>query len=221
VSDAPAATRGDIGRQWIKAHVLGGIAFNAIAPIAYLPIRWSGIKAGNVSSIELLALAIGLVAAYSLGLAVLGYLSGVALRQKLPLFPLRAWLMLYVSVGVLFGLLASAIWLDETEDFDKLGFGDLLVLAVGLFVVGVGGMLIGVIGGALQAFVLRHTAEGLRTWVVYSAYAGLPIIAFVPSVVYEPASGLAQEVVDAFAGLFATIAGAIIMLPAVHQLRPR
>jgi hypothetical protein len=95
------------------------------------------------------------------------------------------------------------------------------MLVVGIFVMAFIGVLIGTTVGCLEAFVLRHAAEGLRTWIVYSALAGLPFVIFAPIVVYEPLSGFAGEVLEAIAGLFVTVAGAFIMLPAVLQLRPR
>ena len=42
-------------------------------------------------------------AALTFGLFVLGYLSGVVLRTKLPAFPMRSWLALYVVLGAVFG----------------------------------------------------------------------------------------------------------------------
>jgi hypothetical protein len=222
VSDASADTRSDISRQWIKANALGGIVF-AVVPIASdLVIKWTGVKAGHVGIVDLLVLGIVLVAANSFSLLIFGYLIGVVLRQKLPLLPLRAWLILFAVFGLLVGLLTTMAWLDEESELDKMGLDDLTVLAVGVVVAGILGMLIGATAGVLEAFVLRKTAEGLRTWVLYSALAGLPIVlVMVPVVVYGPRSGLVSEVLEAAAGFFATIVGAFVMLPALHQLRPR
>jgi hypothetical protein len=225
VSDAPAATRGNISWQWIKAHLLGGIVL-VMVPVATDPIiRWSGIRAGHVETIDLLVLGIVLVATSSLSLLIFGYLIGVVLRQKLPLFPLRAWLILYALLGLLIGLLAAMAWLDEARELHQLhmtGFRRVAVLAVGIVVTGVVGMLIGATAGVLQAFVPRKAAKGLWNWVAYSALAGIPmIVVMVPMAVYEPTSGFAAEVVEAVAGLIATVVGALIMLPALHRLQPR
>jgi hypothetical protein len=221
MSDASADARSGVSRQWIKAHVLGGFVFNAVAPIAYLVERWVGLETASPRSVESFVLGIGYGLAYSLSLIFLGYLIGIVLWQKIPLFPLRAWLILFGSLGLFSGLLTAAVSLDGASDFDKTGSSKLAMLAIGIFVTAFIGMMIGTIGGGLQAFVLRHAAEGLRTWIVYSVLAGLPFVIFAPIVVYDPLSGFAREVIDAVAGLFVTVAGAFIMLPAVLRLRPR
>ncbi len=121
MSEASADTRGDISRQWIKANLLGGIVF-AVVPLASdLVIKWAGIKAVHIGIVDLLVLGIVLVAANSLSLLILGYLIGVVLRQKLPLFPLRAWLILFAFFGLLVGLLTTMAWLDAESELDKMG----------------------------------------------------------------------------------------------------
>ena len=222
MSDTSADARSDVSRQWIMAHVLGGIVLATVPIASDLVIKWTGIKAGHVGMLDLLVLGIVLIAANSLSLLILGYLSGVVLRQKLPLFPLRTWLMLYALFGLFVGLLSAMTWLDEESELNKMGLDDFTVLAVGIVAGGILGMLVGATVGGLEALVLRKTAEGLRTWVLYSALASLPI-AFVTvlMVVYGPLSGFVSEVLGAVAGFVATIVGAFVMLPALHRLRPR
>ena len=221
MSDDSADARNDVSRRWIKAHVLGGIVLATVPIASDLVIKWTGIKAGHVGMLDLLVLGIVLVAANLLSLLILGYLSGVVLRQKLPLFPLRTWLMLYALFGLFVGLLSAMTWLDEESELNKMGLDDFTVLAVGIVAGAILGMLVGATVGGLEAFVLRKTAEGLRTWVLYSVLASLPI-AFVTvlMVVYGPLSGFVSEVLGAVAGFVATIVGAFVMLPALHRLRP-
>jgi hypothetical protein len=219
VTDTSADAGSDISRQWIIAHILGGVAFNVVPTTIDPMIRWIGITAGNVGAIELLVLGIAYVAAYSLALILLGYLTGAVLRQKLLLFPLRAWLTLFGMFGVLIGLFMATTWFIEDNELDRTGFDDIAELVV---VAGILGMLIGAIYGSSQVFVLRKVAGGLSRWVVYSTIAGLPIIVMaLPVAIYEPLWGVNRETLEAGTGLFATVAGAFIMLPAVHQLRPR
>jgi hypothetical protein len=221
VADATAEVGSDISRQWIIAHVLGGIALNAVPFIAASVIRQAGIRAGNIDSVDLFVLGISFAVVYSLGVAALGYLSGRVLRQKLPLFPMRAWLILFTFFGGLFGLVAAVAWVEENSELGSVGFDDLMVSATGVLVAGLFGLFFGLAAGAFQALVLRNSAEGLPTWLIYSALAGLPIVVMAPGTNYLSTSGLAREVVDALAGLFVTVAGAFIMLPALHRLRPR
>jgi hypothetical protein len=220
--DASADTRSDISRQWIKAHLLGGIVFAITPAVGDLIIRWIGVSAGHVGTVDMLVLGIVLVSVNSLSLALFGYLIGVVLRQKLPLFPLHAWLMLFALAGLVIGLLAAAAWLEEVSDLDKMGLSDLTALVVGIVVAGFVGMLIGAIAGVLQALVLSKVAEGLRAWILFSSLAGIPMVAvMVPMLVYGMQPGFVREALDAVAGFFATVVGAFIMLPALHRLRPR
>jgi hypothetical protein len=217
LSDASADTRSDISRQWIKAHLLGGIPFNAVPAVAVEIIGWAGITPGHVSPIELALLAAGLVAAYSVALAFLGYLNSGVLGQKFPLFPRRAWVVLFGLCGALIGVVSPTVYIVEASDRASVGLDDSLVwLVAAIF-----GMIAGGIFGALQAFVLRNTADGLRVWILFSALATLPILVMIPGNIYLPASSLARAILDLIAGLVATVIGAVIMLPAVNRLHPR
>jgi hypothetical protein len=214
LSDASADTRSDISRQWIKAHLLGGIPFNAVPAVAVEIIGWAGITPGHVSPIELALLAAGLVAAYSVALAFLGYLNSGVLGQKFPLFPRRAWVVLFGLCGALIGVVSPTVYLIEASDRASIRLDDGLVwLVAAIF-----GMIAGGIFGALQAFVLRNTADGLRVWILFSALATLVMI---PGNIYPPASSLVRAMLDSIAGLVATVIGAVIMLPAVNRLHPR
>jgi hypothetical protein len=64
-------------------------------------------------------------------------------------------------------------------------------------------------------------AQGLKTWIAYSAVAGVTIIVMVPIVVYGPMSGFTKDILGVVASFCVAVGGAFIMLPAVNQLRPR
>jgi hypothetical protein len=213
---APAETRGDISRQWIKANLFGGIAFNAVAVASEFAIQFAGITYGQATSIELIALGTGYIAAYSASLILLGYLTGVVLRQKLPQFPLQAWLVLFGLLGLFVGALMMVPWLWEGAE-DDLTFGGPEFPAF----LGILGVSVGALAGALQALVLRKSTEGLWAWIVYSALSGISWLAVVPIMLYGPRTGVGRDVLWALGGVCITVAAALIMLPAVHRLRPR
>lgn len=221
MSDASADMRSDISRQWIKAYVLGGFAYIAATSTGDLIIRLLGIEPGYATYTALAVVCLICVAGQSFGLLVIGYLTAVALRQRIPELPTRSWLVLYGIFGIVLGLLAATEWLEETRDLDRMGFDNLTILAVGLVGLSVLGALVGAAAGALQAFVLRNVAQGLKTWIAYSAVAGVTIVLMVPIVVYGPVSGFTNDILGVVASFCATVGGAFIMLPAVNQLRPR
>jgi hypothetical protein len=212
-----AAEKHSISRQWIKANLLGGIVFNAVPVASEFVMQLAGITFGQVSSVELIALGIGYIAAFSASLVFLGYLTGVVLRQKLPLFPLQAWLVLFGLFGLSVGALMMVPWLWQEAQSDDLAFEGLeLPAALGML-----GVSVGALAGALQAFVLRKSAEGLWAWIVYSAAGGISWLVMVPVILYGPRTGFGRDVLWALGGLCATLGGAVIMLLAVHRLRPR
>ena len=159
-------------------------------------------------------------AALTFGLFVLGYLSGVVLRTKLPAFPMRNWLALYVVLGAIFGLISAYAWLtpETPADIDPIDTDIVLGLALGAAIAGVA---ISAAVGSLQALILRPAAVGLGLWIGCCAIAGVLFALIVPAVIYGPQSGFAQEFVIELVTLVVTILAAAILLPAVERLRPR
>jgi hypothetical protein len=159
-------------------------------------------------------------AALTFGLFVLGYLSGVVLRTKLPAFPMRGWLALYVVLGVIFGVISAYAWLtpETPTDTGPTDIDIVVGLAVGAAIAGVA---ISAAVGALQALILRPAAVGLGLWIGCCAVAGVLFALIVPAVLYGPQSGFAQEFVIEVVTLVVTILAAVILLPAVNRLRPR
>lgn len=165
----------------------------------------------------MIALGIGYIAAFSASLIFLAYLTGVVLRQKLPLFPLQAWLVLFGLFGLSVGALMMVPWLWEGAQSDDLAFEGLELPAV----LGMLGVSVGALAGTLQAFVLRESAERLWAWIVYSAAGGISWLVMVPVILCGPRTGFGRDVLWALGGLCTTVGAALIMLPAVHRLRPR
>jgi hypothetical protein len=212
--------RRDIGQQWIKANVVGGVIYVAVTFIAFA-VGWIlGVNEPGTSIVLQAGFVVMATAALAFGLLIFGYLAGVVLRTRLPAFPMTGWLALYGVSGVLVGLLSAFAWLTpETKpDLDPVDTDIVVGLAVGAAIAGAVG---GALFGSLQAFILRSAAQGLGLWIACSGLAGALFALIVPAVVYGPQSGFGSEVAIEGATLVVTILATFILLPAVHRLRPR
>lgn len=215
-----SATRPDIGSQWIKANAIGGAINLAVTFAAFVVGRVLGVSEAGTSIVLQGIFGAVATAALTFGLFTLGYLSGVVLRTKLPAFPMRNWLALYVVFGAIFGLISAYAWLtpDTPEDIGPIDVDIVLGLAFGAAIAGVA---ISAAVGSLQALVLRSAAEGVGRWIGCCAIAGLLFALIVPAVLYGPQSGFAQELTVEVVTLVVTILAAVILLPAVNRLQPR
>jgi hypothetical protein len=212
--------RRDIGPQWIKANVIGGVFHVAVTFVTYLVGWMLGVNEPG-TSIALQAVFVVLAtAALAFGLLVLGYLAGVVLRTMLPAFPMIGWLALYAVSGVLVGAISALAWLtpETTQDIGPVDADIVVGLAAGAAVAGAFG---GAMFGSLQALILRSVAQGLGLWIACSSLAGALFVLIVPAVVYGPQSGFGSEVAIEGVTLVVTILAAFILLPAVCRLRPR
>ena len=212
--------RPGIAPQWIKAHAIGGVLNVAVTFIAFLFGQALGVNESGASRAIQAGFVVVATAALAFGLFVLGYLSGVVLRTKLPAFSMRNWLALYVVLGVIFGLISAIAWLtpDTSPDIGPVDNDIVAGLAVGAAIVGVA---ISAAVGSLQALILRPAAQGLGRWIACCALAGALFVLIIPAVLYGPQSGLAQELVVELVTLVGIILAAVVLLPAVLRLRPR
>ena len=217
---ASAETRRDISRQWIKANAIGAVINVTVTFVAFLVGQLLGVNENGASAALQTFFVLFATVALGFGLLAMGYLSGVVLRSKLPAFPMITWLALYVVFGAVFGSISAFAWLRPEIPTDPEPVDTALVvgLMLGAAVVGV---MISATVGSLQALILRPAAEGLGSWIVCCAVAGLLFMLIVPAVLYGPQSGLAQELVIELVTLVVIILAAVILLPAVLRLRPR
>jgi hypothetical protein len=220
VSVAADGTRPSIASQWIKANAIGAGINIAITFVAFLIGQALGVNEKGASAALQTVFVLFATAALAFGLFVLGYLSGVVLRTKLPAFPMRTWLAFYVVLGAIFGSVSAFAWLtpEMPTDTDPLETAVVLGLMLGAAIVGV---VISAAVGSLQALILRPAAVGLGRWIACCALAGLLFMLIVPAVLYGPQSGFAQELVVELVTLVVTVLAAVILLPAVLRLRPR
>jgi hypothetical protein len=212
--------RPGIASQWIKANVIGGAISVVATFVAFLIGEVLDVNEPDASAVLQAGYVVLATAALAFGVVALGYLSGVVLRTKLPAFPMRRWLALYIALGVAFGLVSALAWLtpDTTEDVGPLGTDIAVTAAVGAVIAGAA---IAAAVGWVQALILRPAAQGLGLWIACSAVAGTLFVLVVMAILYGPQSGFAQELVIELSTLAVTILGAVILLPAVLRLRPR
>lgn len=218
--EGPGDRRGDIGPQWIKANVIGGVIYVTVTFVAYV-VGWIlGVNDPGTSIALQTGFVVMATAALAAGLLVLGYLAGVVLRTKLPAFPMTGWLTLYAVSGVLVGAVSAFAWLtpETTQDIGPVDADIVVSLAVGAAVAGAAG---GAMFGSLQALILRSVAQGLGLWIACSSLAGALFVLIVPAVVYGPQSGFGSEVAIQGVTLAVTVLAAVILLPAVHRIAPR
>jgi hypothetical protein len=212
--------RPSIGSQWIKANAIGAAINIAVAFVAFLVGQALGVSEKDASVGLQTVFVLFATVALGFGLFVLGYLSGIVLRTKLPAFPMRNWLAFYVVLGAIFGSVSAYAWLtpELPTDPEPVETAVVLGLALGAAIAGV---VISTVVGSLQALILRPAAIGLGRWVGCCALAGLLFALIVPAVLYGPQSGFAQELVVELVTLVVTILAAVVLLPAVLRLQPR
>jgi hypothetical protein len=221
VSIAPDGTvRPNVGSQWIKANAIGAAINVAVTFVAFLIGQALGVNEKGASHAFQVVFVLFATVALGFGLLAMGYLSGVVLRSRLPAFPMRTWLALYVVFGAIFGSISAFAWLtpEIPTDPDPVEAAIVLGLMLGAAIVGV---VISTAVGSLQALILRPAAIGLGRWIACCALAGLLFMLIVPAVLYGPQSGFAQELVVELVTLVVTILAAVVLLPAVERLQPR
>jgi hypothetical protein len=220
VSNGTDTVHQSIASQWIKANAIGAVVSLVVTFVAFLIGQALGVNENGASAALQTVFVLFATVALGFGLFVLGYLSGVVLRTKLPAFPMRTWLAFYVVLGAVFGSVSAFAWLtpEISPDPDPVETAIVLSLMLGAAIAGV---VIGAAVGSVQALILRPAAVGLGRWIGCSALAGLLFVLVVPVVLYGPQSGFVQELVLELATLVVTILAAVILLPAVLRLRPR
>jgi len=203
-----------LARLWIHAIVLAAVAETAAA--AFIPLLSRTTWAGGSDFEALfrtgfLALA-GVIGA--MALAIFGLLTGRVLDRKLPAFPMRSWIAAHAILGCVYGLIlfvASAPPDDPPTASDSAWY-----VAGGAAL----GLMVGLLIGGIQAFVLRRAARGSVLWVGYSALAGLSSVITFPVEFYGPQAGTAHDLIANGADFVQSVVAGCMLLPALLRLRP-
>jgi hypothetical protein len=209
----------DIARSWIKANMIGAV-INAIAGFVLFVVgRALGVQEPDIGIALAVVFSVICIGGITFAMAVFGVLIGVVLRQKLRALPIRSWVGLYIVFGVVLGgYSAYALMLPDKPTVEPLEnelFGGVVMGAA------FAGALLGALSGSLQALLLGQAARGLGPWIGYSALAGTTLAMLMPVALFGPQDILLNEIMVEAASLAATVAAAVIMLPAVLGLEPR
>jgi hypothetical protein len=208
-----------VARQWLVANLLSlivaaGIRLlglgvdQALANLASRPLSET-----NWVTVEVLAV--------SLQYLTYGYLTAHVLRQVVAGFPASAWLTVHFVLGVVVGLFFGVAW-SKVEGNESIKFDDTGLLIALVFVVLLGGGLIGGAIGSLQALVMRQGhVRGLKPWIAASAVAGIVqlsiLIIATPS--SEPTSSWGNMLHSEAVGVLAGLIAAVVMIPALKVIR--
>jgi hypothetical protein len=211
--------RPDIARSWVKANIIGAVINALVGLFVFAVARGLGVQEADAGPILTAVFSGVCIGSISAAMALYGFLIGVVLRQKLPSLPMRSWVALYAGFGLALGSYSAyALMLPETATTEPLEqdlFGGVIMGAA------VAGAMLGALSGALQALLLGQAARGLGSWVAYSALAGTTLAILMPVALYGPQDPFLNEILTEAASLGATIAAAVIMLPAVQALERR
>ena len=156
-------------------------------------------------------------------LAVYAHLTGAVVREIVPAFPWRSWLAIHLVIGLVAGAATGLAGARPGGDSEPIDWNDTTFLLLALVLVPIGGAMLGAVIGGLQALILRRVAHGAGTWIAFSALAtSVTLLIVVGAFPFSPLeSTIAAEAVTEGVIVFAGVANAIMMLPALRRLRPR
>jgi hypothetical protein len=212
-----------IGAAWIRANLLGALA-NAAAQFAAYALSAHALSAATAigtphAASRLMAYVVAVTAIIALGYVFGAFLTARVLQQKLPAFRTWYWLTLFAVFGLVMGAVTAFSLPMSGAPSGEPTAGEFAIVAALVAVAAYAVM--GAAVGAVQAIVLFHAARGLRAWIGYSALAGLTWMILYLTVFYGPKTGLAQEIASVTSVFAIAVISSVIMLPALHRLRPR
>jgi hypothetical protein len=215
-----------IARQWIAAHIAAQLICLTVAAAAYGLATLVGANdpaAGALLKQAAFGLSIAVELIYAVAAAML---RGAVLRQVLPAFPMRLWVVAVAGYLMVFGLLSGLAGQNPAPVARGAAqIGGTLMLQ-GIAMCALLGLLMGLVVGTIEALVLRRAADGAICWALLTAVAwsaGITVV-FVAGRVMLMAPGLsmnAMMALGALTKLVVAIVVAAITLPALRQLQPR
>jgi hypothetical protein len=218
------------GRNWIKANILAAL-ISAAASLAILVVGHAlGAGKPDASVAARVIIVQTHVLASVATLAAYAVLAGGVLRQKLPRFPIRTWIVLHAAAGLLMGIKAGYGALEPQPDSNELmeQLRSYPIMMGILFGGPLVGGIFGLVVGSFQTLIMRSAARGLGAWIGFSVIAGMlsltamltvAVLAF--TALPLTVSDVMSEVLILITAFFIEIVMAVVMLPAVARLTPR
>src|SRR5262245_58266949 len=152
MGDAPAFPEPTLGYRWIKANVYGGLVLAAVDLFLLALSRMFAVNDPDTSTAATIVFLVAgsILTAYGVGLW--GGRIGAGLSRRLPLLLVRTWIALHAFMGLVLGLFVSMLQTIPETDSEPTETAATATILIGMTIVGV---LLGALGGALQALVLR------------------------------------------------------------------
>ncbi|MCC6781191.1 MAG: hypothetical protein IT537_31850 [Hyphomicrobiales bacterium] len=202
-------------RNWIRNSALIGVVHVAAVVLLYFVravLPSDSDELALITAGYLLVIAIGLLAG-----AAEGVLSGAVLQRIVRALPVRAWIALHAAVNaVIFAITGPFSPSSRDVAADATPISAVVLASVVL------GGIVGALVGTFEALVLRNVAFGLALWIAYSALAGGVVYgAIAVFTLWRDATGSGDELAQLIMQLVLTVVQAVILLPALWQLRPR
>ena len=214
-----------IGSQWIGAYVVGQAICLATAAASYgLAVLIGANDPAAGAALKTIALGLTIVTELIFAIAITT-MRGLVLRQVLPAFPIRLWIVVIVALMMLLHLAAGASSLDPAAVRAKTemtpGF-----FAIGLLMASIAGLIMGLIFGTVEALVVQRVADGAMVWALMTGAAwsaGTVLMMAVGGVMllYPGLSPAAIAIVGAATKIAGGAIVGLVTLPALKGLRPR
>ena len=215
------------GRNWVKANIMAAL-ISVAAGLAVLVVGHAlGEGKADAGMVAQVVIALTHALASVATLAAYAVLPGRVLRQKLPRFPMRAWIVLHVVAGLLIGIYTGYGALEPTTDSNELTeqLATLPIMIGILFGGPLVGAIFGLVVGSFQALIMRRAARGLGLWIGFSVIAGMLSVTVMMAVGFTAlpptVSNVMGQVLMLITAFLTEIIMAVVMLPAVARLTPR
>lgn len=214
----------DVAWRWLTANALWVVVFVIVGWIAFgLQALWDveNAEAGSSPRIAYAAVSAAFTVMESV---IFGVLTAPVLGLIVPMLRTHRWIIANLVMGLFSGLL-FLLWIylpRETQPtiWSDVGLGLRGVAFVVVLLV-LSGVLLGLLGGGLQAIALRPAAVGLRVWLLMSsASVGVAFLVLAP-ILFLSGQGPLNEAIIQGVSAVAMMVSAALMLPALKRLRPR
>jgi hypothetical protein len=207
-----------IAVHWVKNNILAALISGGGSLVFYGVWKGTGAADADVGFAVIVVVYVAWVALAAFSGAVNGILVGAVLQRILPLLPARTWIALQVGIGVVIGIATGMSLMAPPRDPTSTPDASMLATLMGGLILGA---ILGAGIGALEALVLRKAALGTGTWITYSTISYAVALAFFAgsSKVFEVGSNFGGEFTSQVLFLMAAVIAALVMLPALRQLR--
>jgi len=208
----------DLSGDWIRANVAAAVVTFVLGIATFALRQMLGLPDPNAGAAARTLQAAAEVLAAAAGFGVYAARTGAVLHRKLPDFPPLTWNVLHILMGSAVGAVVAFLELGaEPAPREALPPSSILGIGVSAMIIGA---FMGAAAGAMQALVLRKAARQVGDWVRWSALAGTTLGGYALVLTIGSDQPLTDEVLTQLVGSAIAVAAGVVMLPALHRLRP-